>query len=106
MLYLLDRTQVAAEDTDRFLEAFETVFLPPARARGMKLVACWHTPDSLGEDVVVTCVWEMRDWAHWDELRRGLVLDPALPEWLRCLAALRRSGTREFVTGASFSPLR
>lgn len=106
MLYMLDRTVVAADDTERFLEAFESVFLPPAVARGVKLVACWHTPATLGEDVVVTCVFELRDWQHWNELRQKWVLDPTLPEWLACLAELRRGGSREFVMGASFSPLR
>ena len=106
MLYMMDSTQIEAQNTERFLNAFETVFLPPAIRRGMHLVACWHTPTDLGEDVTVTVIFELRDWSHWNDLRRQAVLDPTLADWLRELHDMRKSGTRQFYTPAEFSPLK
>ena len=105
MLYMLDTTVVAAADTEQFLAAFESTFLPAATGRGMELVACWHTPTSLGEDVDVVAIFRLKDWAHWNELRRKAVLDPAMVEWLAVLKSLRRGGSRKFFTPAAFSPL-
>ena len=48
----------------------------------------------------------MREWAHWDELRARMFLEPSLPEWLELLESLRKSGTRNFYTPTSFSPLK
>ena len=106
LLYMMDCTQIAAQDTQRFLSAFESIFLPPAIRRGMQLVACWHTPTDLGEDVTVTVIFQMRDWSHWNDLRRQTVLDPGLADWLRELVAMRKSGTRQFFTPADCSPLK
>jgi hypothetical protein len=105
MLYMVDTTVVAAGDTDRFLTAFESTFLPAANERGMELVACWHTPTSLGEDVDVMAIFRLKDWAHWNELRRKAVLDPAMLEWIEVLESLRRGGSRKFFAPATFSPL-
>ncbi len=105
MLYLLDTTVVDAADTDRFLEAFESTFLPAATERGVELVACWHTPTTLGEDVDVVSIFRLKDWAHWNELRRKAVLDPAMQEWIELLGRLRKGGSRRFFTPAAFSPL-
>ena len=106
MLYLVDTTVVAAADTDRFLTAFESTFLPAAIERGVELVACWHTPTSLGEDVDVVAIFRLNDWAHWNELRRRAVLDPAMTKWIAVLKSLRRGGSRKFFSPAAFSPLR
>ena len=106
MLYMVDTTVVAAADTDRFLKAFESTFLPAATERGVELLACWHTPTSLGEDVDVVAIFRLKDWAHWNELRRRAVLDPAMVEWIGVLESLRRGGSRKFFSPADFSPLR
>ncbi len=106
MLYLMDTTLVAAADTDRFLKAFESTFLPAATQRGVELVACWHTPTSLGEDVDVVTIFRMKDWSHWNDLRREAVLDPAMAEWISVLDTLRKGGSRNFFSPAEFSPLR
>jgi hypothetical protein len=105
MLYMVDTTVVAAGDTDRFLESFESTFLPAANERGMELVACWHTPTSLGEDVDVMAIFRLKDWAHWNDLRRKAVLDPAMLEWIEVLESLRRGGSRKFFSPTTFSPL-
>jgi len=106
MVYMVDTTVVAAEDTDRYLAAFESSFLPPAAERGMELVACWHTPSTLGEDVDVVAIFCFADWAQWNELRRRAVLDPAMLEWIGVLKSLRKGGSRKFFSPAEFSPLR
>ncbi len=106
MIYLVDTTTIDAADTDRFLSAFEDVFLPSASRRGMELVACWHTPADLGEDVTVTAIFRLRDWSHWNDLRRALVLDPATGRWVRELESMRKGATRRFYHPAPFSPLR
>jgi hypothetical protein len=106
VIYMVESIDVAAPDTRRFLDAFERVFLPPARERGMKLLACWHTPETLGEDVTVTAIFEIPGWGEWDELRRRTVLDPAMPEWIELRNRLARRGQRRFYTPAEFSPLR
>ena len=105
MLYMMDTTVVAARDTNQFLKAFESTFLPAATARGVELAACWHTPTSLGEDVDVVAIFRVRDWAHWNELRRKAVLDPAMADWIAVLESLRKRGSRKFLSRASFSPL-
>lgn len=104
MIYMVDSIQIAAEDTERYLEAFASVFLPPARRRGMELVACWHTPRDIGEDVTVMTVFRFRDWAHWDELRMKSVMDPALYDWIAIQTKLQKYGTRRFYQAAEFSP--
>jgi len=104
MLYMVDTTVVVAADTDRFLEAFESTFLPAAAERGMRLFACWHTPTSLGEEVDVVAIFRLKDWAHWNELRRKAVLDPAMVEWIEVLRSMRRGGSRKFFSPTAFSP--
>lgn len=104
MIYMVDSIQIAAEDTRRYLDAFESVFLPPARKRGMELVACWHTPTDIGEDVTVMTVFRIHDWAHWDELRMKNVTDPALYDWAEIQNELQKQGTRRFYQAAEFSP--
>jgi hypothetical protein len=106
MLHLVEDIVVAPEDTRRYLEHFERGFLPRARARGQELVACWHTPVDIGEDVHILIVWAVRDWDHWVELRWGLVRDPTLDAWLEEAGPLRKPGsTWRFYTPAAFSPL-
>ncbi len=106
MLYMLDTTVVAATDTEQYLAAFESTFLPAATERGVELVACWHTPTSLGEDVDVVAIFRLKDWAHWNELRRKTVLDPAMGEWIELLGSLRKGGSRKFFSPAACSPLQ
>ena len=105
MIFLLESVDVRPDDTERYLAAFEETYLPGARARGMDLVACWHTPVGIGEDVTVTTIFRMRDWGHWNELRGAAVMDPAMPAWLEIRRELVRGGTRRFYEPAAFSPL-
>ena len=105
MLYMVENIQIAPEDTDRYLKLFERMELPAAKARGMTLVSCWHTPTTLGEDVTVTTVWSMRDWAHWNDLRKATVLDGQFHAWLDEAKPLWKGGTRRFFTPAGFSPM-
>ncbi|MCH2170515.1 NIPSNAP family protein [Myxococcota bacterium] len=106
MIYLEESMQVEASNLSEYLEAIEQIYLPAARERGMRLLACWHTPIDLGEDVTVTTLFELRDFEEWDELRKRAVVDPALPAWLAARSSLTKKGTRRFYEPAAFSPLR
>ena len=106
MIYLVESIEVEPSNTERFLKAFHDVFLPPARDRGMKLVAVWHTPTQIGEDVTITSIFELRDWDQWNDLRKKAVLDPEMPKWLEIREQLAKRGRRHFYTPAEFSPQR
>jgi hypothetical protein len=101
---MIDAVDVAPADADRYLDAFERLYLPGAQRRGMRLVACWHTPRTIGDAVTVFVVFDVGTWAEWEQARNAAVVDPALPEWLRARAEVMQRGTRRFVTAASFSP--
>lgn len=105
MIYLVESVDVRPGDTARYLAAFEETYLPGAARRGQELVACWHTPVDIGEDVTVTTVFRLRDWAHWNEVRGAAVVDPSMPAWLALRRELVRGGTRRFYEPAACSPL-
>jgi len=105
-VYMVDAVDVAPPDADRYLDAFERLYLPGARRRGMDLVACWHTPRTIGEAVTVFVVFAVGTWAEWEQARNAAVVDPALPEWLSARAEMMQRGSRRFVNAATFSPTR
>jgi hypothetical protein len=98
-LLMVDAVTVADADAERYLAAFERLYLPGARRRGMELVACWQTPAGLGEDVTVTTVCSVGRWADWERMRNAAVGDPAMGEWIAARRAVMRAGRRSFVTG-------
>lgn len=100
---MVDELVVAPADLERLLDAFDRTYLPGARRRGMELVACWHTPAAIGEDVVVMVVFAVGTWAEWEQARNAAVRDPGMPEWLAVRAEVMRGGTRRFVTAPSRS---
>ncbi len=106
MVYMMDTVLVDPADAHRYLELLETSYVPAATKRGLTLVACWHTPEDLGEDITVTTIWSFRDFAEWNDLRRKAVLDPAYLEWVEEATPLRKGGTRRFYYPTSFSPLK
>jgi hypothetical protein len=106
VIYLIERAEVAPEDAAAYLEAIEKLFKPRADAAGLELVACWHSPDSIGRDVEVTQVLRFADWATWDEIRRRMVLDPELATWHAARRRLARRAQRHFSQPAAFSPLK
>jgi hypothetical protein len=106
MILLVDSVDVEPPDTDAYLDAFARLYLPGAKARGMELVACWHTPRDIGEDVTVTVVFRLDGWAAWEQARNAAVGDPSMPQWIEARRALMKRGTRRFAEPASFSPLQ
>jgi len=106
VIYVVEAVDVAPENLDAYLEAFEASYLPGALGRGMELVACLHTPRAIGEDVTVTTIFGVRDWAHWEEVRNAAVVDPTLPGWIERRRALSVRGTRRFYEPAAVSPLQ
>jgi hypothetical protein len=105
VIYLLERAAVAEENASAYVDAVDRLFRPRAEAAGLELVACWHTPVGIGQDVEVSWVVRFADWASWDEIRRCMVLDPALVEWQDARRRLARSAERRFLEPAAFSPL-
>jgi hypothetical protein len=105
VIYFIDSVELDEGDVGRYLDAFEHQYLPPARGWGMDLVACWHTPLGIGDDVTVTTIFRMRDWGHWEELRTKSVLDPATGPWVALRRELVRRGTRRFYEPAACSPM-
>jgi hypothetical protein len=105
VIYLLERAAVAEENASAYVDAVGKLFRPRAEAAGLELVACWHTPIGIGEDVEVTCILRFADWGCWDEIRRRMVLDPARGEWQAARRRLSRSAERRFLQPAAFSPL-
>ena len=105
MIYLIERAQVAAEDAPAYLDAVDKLFRPRAEAAGLELVACWHTPDSIGRDVEITQVLRFADWGTWDEIRRRMVLDPEIGAWQSARRRLARHAERSFCQAAAFSPM-
>ena len=104
LLHLVETVVVAPEDTEAYLEAFERLYLPGARQRGMNLLSCTHTPRGIGEDVRVMVVFAIGGWADWEQARNTAVVDPAMPEWLAARRALVKEGSRHFHEPAPFSP--
>jgi hypothetical protein len=106
LLYLVDDIIVAPENTEKYLELFQTDYLPGARKRGLELVACWHTPTDIGEDVNIKFIWALRDWKQWDQVRHDSVTDLSVWGWVDQAKALRKGGTRRFFLPTEFSPLK
>ena len=106
MIYLVDDIIVAPEDTEKYLELLQTVYLPDASRRDLELVACWHTPTDIGEDVNILIIWALRDWKHWDQVRHDSVMDLSMWAWVDQIKALRKGGTRRFFLPTEFSPFK
>ena len=106
MIYLVDDIIVAPENTEKYLELFQTDYLPGARKRDLELVACWHTPTDIGEDVTILIIWALRDWKHWDQVRHDSVMDLSMWAWVDQIKALRKGGTRRFFLPTEFSPFK
>jgi hypothetical protein len=105
VIYLVETACVAPENGPAYIEALEKLFRPRAEAAGLELVACWHTPAEIGQDVDVVCILRFADWGTWDEIRRRMVLDPALSEWHAARRRLALRAERRFCEPAAFSPL-
>ena len=75
MIYLVDNIIVAPENTEKYLELFQTVYLPSAKERDLELVACWHTPMDIGEDVTIITIWALRDWKHWNQVQKDVYVE-------------------------------
>jgi hypothetical protein len=102
-LFLVDVVQVEEDDAAVYLRAIEELAVPVMTAAGAALESCRSAGSGLGVDVDIEVVWRIRDFAHWNLVRRNLVLDPRWYTWAQRAAGLRRGGTRRIMTDA---PLR
>ncbi len=99
-LYLVDTVQVAEEDAETYLHALEEDAIPVMTAAGAAMESCRTTHPGLGGDVDIEVVWRFRDLAHWNLIRRDLVLDAGWYRWARRAGRLRRGGTRRIMGNA------
>ena len=99
-LFLVDTVHVAEQDAEAYLSAVQEVAVPVMTAAGAVMESCRSTPSGLGIDVDIEVVWRCRDLAHWNLIRRNLVLDPGWYRWARRAGRLRRGGTRRIMGNA------
>ena len=103
MIFLVESVDVRPADTDAYLDAFETHYLPGALERGMDLVGCWHTPKHIGEDVTVTVIFRLPGWAEWEQIRNAAVSDPGVANWVEARRGLMLRGSRKFYEPAALT---
>lgn len=96
-LYLVDVVQVGEHDATAYLRALEEDGVPVMTAAGAALESCRSTYGGLGTDVDIEVVWRFHDLAHWNVIRRNLVLDPRWYAWAQRAASLRHGGTRRIM---------
>ena len=96
-LFLVDVVQVGEQDTDAYLRALEEDGIPVMAAAGATFESCRATPAGMGTDVDIEVVWCFGDFAHWNLVRRNLVLDPRWYVWAQRARELRRGGTRRIM---------
>ncbi|MBM3658438.1 MAG: hypothetical protein FJW95_02905 [Actinobacteria bacterium] len=98
---MVDTVAVDPDAAVGYVAAFERLYLPGARARGLELVACWATPTDIGEPVTVTTVLDVGAWSDWERARNAAVADPAVGEWIAFRRSVMRTGRRTFVNSSS-----
>ena len=105
MIFLVESVDVRPDDVDAYVRGFETHYLPGALERGMELVACWHTPTHIGEDVTVMVVFRLPGWAEWEQIRNAAVGDPGVAAWVAVRRELMLRGSRRFYEPAALTSL-
>ena len=103
-VYLVEQVEVRTGDADAYLTALEELYLPLVRSLGIELVSTWREPHAVGDHVMVMTTLRLTDWAHWDEARGRLVMDPSLPAWLARKRKLVVRGRRTFYEPTALSP--
>ena len=98
MMHLVDTVEVEPGHVEDYLDVLRSLGRAVMTDAGATFVSCATTSSEIGERVHVQVVWAVDDHGHWDEIRKNLVLDPAItttaPGWPRC----GRAGTRRFFT--------
>jgi hypothetical protein len=96
-LFLVDVVQVDDDRAGAYLRAIEELAVPVMTAAGASLESCRSAGSGLGVEVDIEVVWRVRDFAHWNLIRRNLVLDSRWYTWAQRAAGLRRGGTRRMM---------
>jgi hypothetical protein len=100
-LFLVDLVQVGEHDAAAYLRALDEHGIPVMTAAGAAVESCRSTFAGLGTDVDVEVVWRIHDFAHWNLIRKNLVLDPRWYAWAERASGLRRGGTRRIMANVS-----
>jgi len=104
MPYVIDTIEVDPRFVVAYLETVELLGVPLMTDAGASLVSCATTSLDFAESVDVQIVWAFHDHAHWNVIRKNMVLDRRWYEYAERVAALRTRGTRRFYYPVSFSP--
>jgi hypothetical protein len=96
-LFLVDVVQVEEQDAPAYLRALGELAIPVMTAAGASFESCRSTPSGLGVEVDIEVVWRFSDFAHWNLIRKNLVLDPQWYAWAQRAAGLRRGGSRRIM---------
>jgi hypothetical protein len=105
-LFLVDVVQVTDADAETYRRELGERGIAVMTAAGAAFESCRSTLPGLGPVVDIEVVWRLRDLAHWNRVRRNLVLDPAWYAWSRQTTRLRQGGTRRFMEDAAPGPPR
>ena len=96
MVHLVDTVDVDPALVDDYLGVVRGLGVAVMTDAGAALVSCATTPRDMGEPVSIQVVWGFDDFAHWNDIRRRLVLDPRWYDYGSAVARLRAAGTRRF----------
>ncbi len=103
-LYLVETVQVAEQGAAAYVRTVEELAIPVMTEAGAVMESCRITHTGLGVDVDIEVVWRIGDLAHWNRVRRNLVLDPGWYRWARRAARIRRGGSRRIMGNALPAP--
>jgi hypothetical protein len=104
MPFVVDTIEVEPHVVTDYLEVVEDLGVPVMTDAGARFVSCATTAADIGEVVDIQIVWAFDDHAHWNVIRKNMVLDPRWYEYAGKVAALRNGGTRRVYYRAPFSP--
>jgi hypothetical protein len=104
MPYVVDTIAVVPAAVAPYLEAVERLAVPVMTGAGATFVSCATTAPDIGEDVDIQIVWAFDDYAHWNVIRKNMVLDGRWYEYAQRVAPLRTGGSRRFYDRVGFSP--
>jgi hypothetical protein len=101
--FVVDTIVVEPARLDSYLDAVEHLGIPVMTNAGATFVSCATTSGALGENVDVQIVWSFTDHAHWNVIRKNMVLDRRWYAYAGRIAELRAGGTRRFFYPVAFS---
>jgi hypothetical protein len=104
-LYYWEQTKVLPGKMDEFLKAMKRELAPMEEDRGMKLAGCYRWFGACGRLNEITSLWSVKDWAHWGQMRKARLKDPAFQKWTEKASAWAAESSYKFWIPADWSLL-